>query len=304
MDRRITLPPEPLKPEESQCCGQGCQYCILDVYKQEFLIWQKKCKELIDCQFEQDNKITPENYVSCVIEDVEEVCSAVFLFHFKLPENHCIKYAAGQHVIAREFTGDSTICRPYTLISSPGIVTKFSILIKLYDDGMMSNIIRDKWLAEYAVDWRGPIGEYGYTPNSYRNVLLIAAGTGITPIYQMARLVIDNPEDETRVLLLYSCKTYSDIIFHDKLHQLQDYWNFKVRYFLSDDLKQDAEAVRRYNEDINYHRLSKDVLNHQLNFMIHDNLRVYLCGTKSFEKMVVEELTKIGIVESSIITFS
>ncbi|XP_045027761.1 NADH-cytochrome b5 reductase-like [Daphnia magna] len=304
MDSRVTLPPEPLKPEESQCCGQGCQFCILDIYQQELLIWQKKCEELKNCQFEQNNKMSPENYVSCVIERVEKVCSAVFLFHFKLPKNNCIKYTAGQHVIAREFTGDSTICRPYTLISLPGLVTTFSILIKLYDDGMMSNIIRKKWLAGYAVDWRGPIGEYNYQPNSYRNVLLIAAGTGITPVYQIARMIIDNPEDETRVVLLYSCRTYADIIFRDKFHQLQDYWNFKVRYFLSDDLKQEVEAVRRFNEDINHHRLNEDVVNNELKLITHDNLRVYLCGPKSFEKNIIDNLTKIGIAKSSILTFS
>nr|CAG4639491.1 EOG090X0CKF [Daphnia magna] len=119
-------------------------------------------------------------------------------------------------------------------------VTTFSILIKLYDDGMMSNIIRKKWLAGYAVDWRGPIGEYNYQPNSYRNVLLIAAGTGITPVYQIARMIIDNPEDETRVVLLYSCRTYADIIFRDKFHQLQDYWNFKDRQLLFRDRLQVA----------------------------------------------------------------
>lgn len=303
MDRLVNLPPEPLKPEESQCCGQGCQFCVFDTYKQELLIWQRKCKELETCQLEKNTKMNPETYVDCVIESVEPVCPSVFLFHFKLPENHCMEFSASQHLIARESTSNSTISRPYTLISSPGLVKKFTVLIKLYDNGMMSNIIKRKWLTGKVVSWRGPIGQCDYKPNSYRNVLMIAAGTGITPLYQITKLIIDNPDDETRVFLLYGCKTYSEIIFQREFHHLQDYWNFKACYFLSDDENQDAETLKRHNEEIIYHTLDEETLKEMSVIKQSDSLRVYLCGSKAFEKKIIEYLTKIGIEKSSIITF-
>ncbi len=301
MDHQINLPPRPQQPEDSQCCGQGCRSCVFDIYKQELLIWRKKCEELKTCRAEQESKMCPETYVDCVIESVEQLCSTAFLFHFKLPAKNYLTFTAGQHVIAREISGDVTISRPYTLISSPGLVTTFSVLIKLYEDGKMSNIIRKKWIPGYSVSWRGPIGEWDYKPNRYSNILLIAAGTGITPMYQLSKLIIDNPEDETRVQLLYACKSYSEIFLRAHLHQMQDYWNFKVRYFLNGDVNHCANVL--HNEDVSYESLTDEIVRKEISVMKKNSLRVYLCGPKAFEKQLTENLTKIGIERSSIVTF-
>ena len=300
MDHHVNLPPEPQQPEDSQCCGQGCRSCVFDVYKQELLIWKKKCEELVTCRGEQETKMCPESYVNCVIEGVEHQCSTVFLFHFKLPEHNYLTFAASQHMIAREITGNVTISRPYTLISSPGLVTTFSVLIKLYKDGQMSKIIQEKWLPGYSVAWRGPIGVCEYKPNSYSNVLFIAAGTGITPMYQLAKLVIDNPDDETRIKLLYCCRNYSEILLRAQLREMQDYWNFKVRYFLSDNV---SDSTALHNEDVNCHQLTYDIVHKEISSMKKNSLRVFLCGPKSFEKQLIDNLTKIGIEKSSIVTF-
>lgn len=303
MENQVTVPPKPRKPDKSECCGQGCQFCIFDVYEEELLIWEKKCRELDDRILKQEPAMSPDMYVECTVESVEQLCNSVFLFHFKLPKNMHISFSAGQHAIALGETSDETIFKSYTLISNPGIRAEFSVLIKLYENGKMSSIIREKWKPGYTVPWRGPMGKCDYLPNSVSNVLFIAAGTGITPMFQLVKLIIDNPEDYTKVTLLYGCRTYSEILLRSQLHQLQDYWNFTVHYFLSNDVEENVKALQKHNEDIHYHKINEDVLDKMVNKMKKGTVRVYLCGPKAFERQVTDYLRKFGIEKSSVVTF-
>lgn len=34
--------PPPIKPKESDCCGNGCTRCVFDIYEEEYQIWQKR----------------------------------------------------------------------------------------------------------------------------------------------------------------------------------------------------------------------------------------------------------------------
>lgn len=40
------FPPKPDKPLDSDCCGQGCDPCILDIYQQELEIWKAECNRI------------------------------------------------------------------------------------------------------------------------------------------------------------------------------------------------------------------------------------------------------------------
>lgn len=303
MDRLESLPPKPQPPEESECCGQGCRSCVQDIYQQELLIWQKKCLEMKTCSVKQEIQMCKQTYVDCVIECVEKINSSVLVFQFLLPENMIMTLTAGQHVIAKETTCNGTISRPYTPISTPGSVERFSVLIKIYEEGKMSNIIRNKWLKGSSVAWRGPEGDCDYKPNTFSKIHMIAAGTGIAPMYQLAKLIVSDPDDETRVMLLYGCKTYHDILLRKELHEMQEYWNFDVRYFLSDDTDQNANAFRKHNEDITFDRITDKVVEKEIQDTRKGILRVYVCGPKEFENQIIKTLCELGVEKNSIVTF-
>jgi len=293
---------KPLKPLDSQCCGLGCRPCVFDTYEEELQIWRKKCNHVRLSHLDFD--ISNEDYTMCQIERVEVKCAPdIFLFHFKLPSKTKLTFKGGQHVIVRENTDLGSISRAYTIISPPGTVTEFSLLIKVYPHGAMSTIIRKKWTADYQVAVRGPIGTLSYQENCYRSVVLIAAGTGITPLYQLAKSILDNQEDETRVQLLFCCKNYREIALHDDIHSMQSYWNFSVRYFLSDGV--DADELKRHNEMICYSHLNEEMLLDEMNGVrnVNGNFCVYLCGSKTFENDMIGYLNKFGIHNSSIVTF-
>ena len=40
------LPPKPEEPDPSDCCGNGCVTCVLDIYQEELTKWEEECKRI------------------------------------------------------------------------------------------------------------------------------------------------------------------------------------------------------------------------------------------------------------------
>lgn len=276
----------PRKPDESECCGQGCRTCVHDLYQQELTLYNNKKTAKSD---EFEFKMSPEFYTETILDRIEPLCSSVYLYHFKLPENSKLIFRAGQHLVLRE----NDVIRPYTLLSRPGSVNQFSILIKLYENGVMSSLIRSRWTSPgVKVHFRGPLGaDPEGLCNGYKWLFLIAAGTGLAPLYQLAKFVIDNEEDERRICLFYGCKNYEEVLLRPELQRMQGYWNFGVKYFLSRDDDVRVGQVKRHNEVVTCSRMTQEDLREKLRGMRKTgSVGIFVCGPKDFEKSVKDWL--------------
>ena len=67
-----------------------------------------------------------------------------------------------------------------------------------------------------SLEMKGPIPKYPWEANKHDHIALIAGGTGITPMYQLARAIFKNPEDKTKVTLVYGNVTADDQRFVDE----------------------------------------------------------------------------------------
>lgn len=67
---------------------------------------------------------------------------------------------------------------------------------------------------------KGPKGQMKYTPNMVRGIGMLAGGTGITPMLQIIRAVLKNPEDKTHVSLIYANVNEEDILLREDLEYL------------------------------------------------------------------------------------
>lgn len=80
------------------------------------------------------------------------------------------------------------------------------------------------------VEVRGPFGHFHYngpgwyrTPTrsgTVRRISMIAGGTGITPMYQVIRTVLRDPQDPTQMRLLYATQSEDGILLHQELETL------------------------------------------------------------------------------------
>lgn len=80
---------------------------------------------------------------------------------------------------------------------------------------------------------KGPIPKWPYKANEFDEIALVAGGSGITPMWQVMQQIASDPKDKTKVTLLYSNKSESDILLReefDKLAKTDE--RFKVVYGL------------------------------------------------------------------------
>lgn len=84
------------------------------------------------------------------------------------------------------------------------------------------------------INARGPKGQFNYTPNMCTEIGMIAGGTGLTPMLQIIRAIVKNPEDKTKVNFIFANVNEEDILLKAELDLLsKKHPQFKVYYVLN-----------------------------------------------------------------------
>jgi len=126
---------------------------------------------------------------------------------------------------------------------------------------------------------------------------LIAGGSGITPCFQIIQAA-SKAKDGTKIVLLYSNKTKSDILLHDELERFakDNSENFKVFHTLTreKDISEWTGLTGRITEEM--------IKSCGLPEPSPDTLIAH-CGPAPFTKTVEEILTKLGYSKDMIHKF-
>ncbi|ODQ81390.1 hypothetical protein BABINDRAFT_166070 [Babjeviella inositovora NRRL Y-12698] len=156
------------------------------------------------------------------------------IYRFGLPKpNDVLGLPIGQHIsIGAEINGKE-IVRSYTPLSNDSEKGYFDLLIKVYPQGNITKHVDNLKIGE-CIKVRGPKGFFQYTPNMVKEFGMVAGGTGITPMYQIITAITNNPEDKTKVTLLYGNVTENDILLRAELDKLSaEHPNFTVYHVLN-----------------------------------------------------------------------
>jgi len=145
----------------------------------------------------------------------------------------------GQHLMARlrDPATREAIIRSYTPISETNDRGFMDMLVKIYfatnesKGGKMSQAM-DALPIGHFIEMKGPIGKFEYLGNGrcliqgqerfVRSFVMICGGSGITPIYQVFRAVMQNPEDPTKCTILDGNRLLEDILCKEQLDALAE----------------------------------------------------------------------------------
>lgn len=148
--------------------------------------------------------------------------------------------------------GREEIERKYTPVSSDQDRGYFELMLKVYqggskeqfpDGGKMSTYLDNVAVGD-SIEIQGPFGLYTYEgrgkftvmrkARQYKHVGMIAGGTGITPMLQVIKAALDDPDDTTKLYMLFANQTEPDIFLRDRLEALKNQHpdRFKVHYTL------------------------------------------------------------------------
>ncbi|CAI0452284.1 unnamed protein product [Linum tenue] len=180
--------------------------------------------------------LDPDNFKEFKLVKRTQLSHNVAKFRFELPTpDSVLGLPIGQHMSCRgkDSVGEDVV-KPYTPTTLDSDVGYFELVIKMYPQGRMSHHFRELQEGDYLAV-KGPKGRFKYQPNQVKAFGMLAGGTGITPMFQVARAIMENSKDKTNVSLIYANVTFEDILLKEELDNLAKSFpgRFKVYYVLN-----------------------------------------------------------------------
>lgn len=220
-----------------------------------------------------------------VIERIEQRTPRVKSFFLRAPIG---RHEAGQHVDVRLTAPDGySAQRSYSIASAPGEET-VELALERLEDGEVSTFLHDVAIAGDTIELRGPIGgHFIWGEESGGPLLLVAGGSGVAPLMSMLRARAASAR-ETDVLLIYSARSWDDLIFRDELLEME---RADPRFAIV--ITTTRELPRRPN-DLNA-RLDAERLRTILAGWGKPPAHVYVCGATAFVEVVTRALVTDGL---------
>lgn len=162
------------------------------------------------------------------INRINETADAA-TFEFKHLDDRLFEYKAGQFITFEVDVAGELEYRAYSLSSTPSKAESVAVTIKRVAGGKVSNYLLDHLQPGIALPAMAPAGEFTLQDNqTTAELLLMSAGSGITPCISMARWLLDTKQ-QVNIHFIYSARCEADVIMSDTLNELaQTHDNFRL----------------------------------------------------------------------------
>lgn len=148
-------------------------------------------------------------------QDGDTVTATTFFFQ-TAPQPSRFDYLPGQFLLLTVTIAGRQLSRAYSLSSAPTRPHALAITVKRVAGGEVSNYLIDTLQPGMMVSAQPPQGQFHLPQTLPAQLLLLCAGSGITPMLSMTRTLRDlglkNP-----IHFVYSARHENDVIFRDEL---------------------------------------------------------------------------------------
>jgi ferredoxin-NADP reductase len=166
------------------------------------------------------NRESAKDPINLLLAETEQQTHDTKTLRFQVPKEKRFRAKPGQFLTFQWTIDGQRVSRSYTISSSPIHETYVEITPKRMENGLVSVFLNDLAKPGLTVEARGPYGQFYFDETYHKSIVLIAAGSGITPMISMLRH-IDDLKLSTPVILLYCVRTAADIIFQNELARLR-----------------------------------------------------------------------------------
>eukprot|EP00741_Cyanophora_paradoxa_P008888 tig00001408_g8604.t1 len=164
--------------------------------------------------------LDPEETLMLPLVERIEITHNTRLYRFGLPRPEMrLGLPVGKHVRLTAKIDDKEVSRAYTPTTGDETLGHFDLVIKVYPQGAMSRYV-DSLKVGDKIAVKGPSGRFQFSRNMKRHMTMIAGGTGVTPMYQVAKAILSDPEDKTTINLIFANVTEGDILIRKELEEL------------------------------------------------------------------------------------
>ena len=207
-----------------------------------------------------------------------------------------VLYKAGQFITFIFHLNGFEIRRSYSMSSTPGVDDRVSITIKRVRNGSVSRYMLDHCQAGDILTALAPSGMFVLDMHvaGPHDIFLLAAGSGITPVYAVLKDALHHKPDVS-VNLIYQNHKESETIFRKELEQLATQYAHRFTWldFVSTPRTPLSSSRRINNEKL------ENIISKKMRYN-RSNARFFICGPTSFMRMCQFTILLMGFREAQI----
>jgi predicted ferric reductase len=129
--------------------------------------------------------------MTLVLTHIEQQTPDTKSLRFLVLEQKRFRAKPGQFLTFHWSVAGTRVLRSYTISSSPTHNSYVEITPKRVENGCVSTFLHDDAQLGLMVEATGPHGKFYFDETAHRSIVLIAAGSGITPMISMLRYIDD-----------------------------------------------------------------------------------------------------------------
>ena len=232
------------------------------------------------------------------INKVERLTDDAISIGFDVDEDHRNDYCfqPGQYLTLRAVVDGEDIRRSYSICN--GVGKGLHVGIKRVENGRFSTFAQNLEPGD-TLQVMPPQGRFVVQPGKSddRNFLLIAAGSGITPVLSIAQSILE-AESNSYVTLVYGNQTTASIMFREELEDLKD--RFLERFHVYHVLSREAQDVELFHGRIDTVRIVEMSDKGIIDPAGCDG--IYLCGPSEMTLALASHFEESGIDKTKIHT--
>jgi ferredoxin-NADP reductase len=234
----------------------------------------------------------PLEWQIATVKSLRSETSDVKTLTLTLPE--WTAHRPGQHYDVRLTAADGySAQRSYSIASEPERRGEIDITVERIADGEVSPFLDDTVVVGDRFEVRGPIGGYFVWDKSIGDpLLLVAGGSGVVPLMAMLRhraaAGVSDP-----AWLLYSARTYEQIIYREDLETLAGKNGLTVAYALT---RSQPAGWKGYARRID------DAMLKEVSAPLGPNALAFICGPTALVEVAADGLERVGLAPDRIRT--
>ncbi|MDE2593033.1 MAG: 2Fe-2S iron-sulfur cluster binding domain-containing protein [Burkholderiales bacterium] len=227
-----------------------------------------------------------------VIDAVERFSPQAVAITLSAVDGLPIAYRPGQYVsLTVRLPDGGRVTRSYSIATAPGVLApeQIRIGVKRVEGGRVSPFLTQDLQPGQALELRGPFGDFGPAlPRGaqQRQMLLIAGGSGITPLLNIAQATLMT-EKHSAVTLIHRASHRAAMMFDTELEALEQQYPGRFQHlpFLSTEGLRGPEGWRQHIRAA---------------VSLPSSVDVFLCGPQGMQDEAISALTSLGCPAESI----
>jgi ring-1,2-phenylacetyl-CoA epoxidase subunit PaaE len=214
---------------------------------------------------------------------------------FKIPDElrDAYRFTPGQYLTLRATINGDDTRRSYSICSALSD-TDLSVGVKRIEDGVFSTFALTLTAGD-RLDVMTPEGRFGAPVGGENNYLLLAAGSGVTPILSIAQSVLEGEPDST-VTLCYANRSTDQVMFREAIEDLKD--RYMTRFLLTHVMDEEAQDVELFNGRLDAEKLESMATRGLIHPTSYD--AIFVCGPQPMIEAAATALETLGTDKSRI----